>query len=362
MIKTYLYFWAWLVIRIRKPFIIGITGSAGKTTTTEMIAHILSHKDAKNIGLVGYTVNNMNDDVGLPATLLRFNCWEDIPYHRLGKKLMLLFLLPFRVLYLIFWNYPKIMVLEIGIGNTGHMQRAIQLVTPNVAIVTNIGAAHLMRFNTVEGVAQEKGLLVRAVPASGLIILGEGHNYVSTLEKLAKAPVKKVTGEGNALSMNIAVVLCKHLGVSNDIMSVALRHFRNPDGRLNQLKLLNLVVIDDSYNANPLSVKYGLGILSSKIAKLGQRKVAILGIMDELGENSSHYHEEVGNYARNHVDLLVGVGSLSKYYVPDIWFENSEACAHQIGNFIQLDDCVFVKGSGSARMSRIVMQLKEKYS
>ncbi len=122
IVVPYLFFWARFVLWTRKPFIIGITGSAGKTTTTEMIAAVLTHQDAMRIvGLIGNTSKNMNDDIGLPLTVLQYDHW--LGGHN-SKKFWALCLLPYRALALATASqYPEILVLEYGTHWKGHLHR-----------------------------------------------------------------------------------------------------------------------------------------------------------------------------------------------------------------------------------------------
>jgi len=357
-LESYFIFWAHLVYRIRKPFIIGITGSVGKSTTTAMVAAVLSHPDAERIvGPVGCTFSNMNDNVGLAATLLRFEHVFEIPWSYPGRVALLLSL-PLRALRLLIGRYPKVMVLECGAGSTANLHRLVTIAPPDIAVVTRIGAAHLELMKTLDGVVQEKSALVRAVSPSGLVILGQGHDYVSQFEQVARAPVVKVDGQGVELSQNIARAVCRHMSVPDAVVSSGLKDFKNPEGRLNRLELAGMLVIDDTYNANPLSMKLGLDTLASTAGQ-GQRRLAILGSMSEMGEESRRYHEELGDYARSRADLLIGVGELSRHYAPDHWFDSSDACANEIEKLLRCDDCVLVKGSASARMSRVVTKLRE---
>jgi UDP-N-acetylmuramoyl-tripeptide--D-alanyl-D-alanine ligase len=357
-LESWLVFWARLAFRIHKPFIIGITGSVGKSTTTAVVAHVLSHRDATRIvGRVGNTFGNMNDDVGVSATLLRYDHVLELPwaYHR---RLGMLFAIPIRALRTLLDDYPKVMVLECGAGWTGHLERVARIAPPDIAVVTRIGAAHLEKLKTLEGVVREKGALVRAAPSTGLVILGQGHDYVAQLEALARAPVLKVPGQGLELSQNIARAICGHMGVPDTAAEAALRDFKRPEGRLNRLEFPEMTIIDDTYNANPLSMQLALDALNDG-ALSRRRRVAVLGHMSELGAEAPRYHIELGAYARSRVDVLIGVGELAKLYDPDGLFDDSAACAAELESLLRPGDVVLVKGSASAKMSAIIRKLRE---
>ena len=355
-VAVYLHFWARLVVLVRKPVIIGITGTVGKTTAIEMIASVLKQPEVESlIGEVGCAENNMNDDLGLPATLLQFiDLKDEYPPSRLRTAC----LAPFRALRIIAGidPYPKVFVLEFGAGWGGHIARLAQLARPDIAVVTTIGAGHLERLKTLEGVALEKMALVKAVPPSGLVILGKGHDFVAQFTKAAQSQVILADGKGMEFGENAARAICQRLQIPDAVVDAGLRAFKPPKGRLNLIKLNGLTVIDDSYNANPLSMKYGLDVLS-KAAETGSRRVAVLGFMAELGSEGLQYHKEIGAYARSRADLLIGVGELAKHYDADHWFESSEECAECVTSLLRPRDCVLVKGSSSARTRKIVEKL-----
>ena len=123
------------------------------------------------------------------------------------------------------------------------------------------------------------------------------------------------------------------------------------------LELGALTVIDDAYNANPLSMRLGLDTLA-EWATPGQRRVAILGAMAELGPDSPRFHLEIGAYARERADAVVGVGALAQHYGADRLYDTSAACAEQIPKLVRRGDIVFVKGAHSLEMPRVVNALE----
>ena len=225
-------------------------------------------------------------------------------------------------------------------------------------MVTTIGPAHLVRLKTIDGVLREKGAVVQAVPPSGLVVLGQDHDHVGRLEALAQAPVVKLPGRGLELSARIARTVARRLEVSDEVVDAALETFEPPDGRLRLWRLDHLTVLDDSYNANPLSMKLGLETLGT-MAAAGKRRVAVLGDMSELGEEAPRFHREIGALARRSADLLVGVGELARYYEPDQWYSTSRACAKDIECLLEAEDCVLVKGSHAVHMKCIVQKLEK---
>jgi UDP-N-acetylmuramoyl-tripeptide--D-alanyl-D-alanine ligase len=160
------------------------------------------------------------------------------------------------------------------------------------------------------------------------------------------------------LSQNISREVARHMGVPGDVVEAALREFKSPQGRLTRLDLPGLTVIDDTYNANPLSMKLGLDSLA-EIAAAGGRRIAILGGMAELGDDTPRHHEAIAAHARARVDVLVGVGELARHYQPDHWFESTRDCAERIDDLIGAGDCLLLKGSASVRLWDLVPKLRE---
>jgi UDP-N-acetylmuramoyl-tripeptide--D-alanyl-D-alanine ligase len=354
-ISAYLFAWARVVFRARRPLVIGITGSVGKTTTKEVIAACLMHADLRPyVGSVGKTPANMNNTRGVPLVLLGFQDW---PRSR-AQSLAWLAAVPWRALALAtFRSYPRVLVLEFAAGPKGDIARTARLAPPTVSAVTAIGPAHLEAFGTIENIAREKGALVRHTSPAGLVILGADNQYAAALERDAPAPVVKVHGRGRELSENIARAVCGFLKVPQELTERVIAERPPVKGRLDTIDLGTITVIDDSYNANPLSMQLGLDTLAERGG--GRRRVAILGDMKELGPEGPRYHRDIGAAARTRADLIVGVGPLAKHYQPDSWFATSRECADAIPNLVLPGDYLLVKGSNSVDLPIVVKRLKQ---
>jgi len=352
----YLAFWTRLLLKNRKPKIIGITGTAGKTTVTQMLGHVLMHKAAKPyIGTALRTSGNRNGDYGIRASILN----TSIDYYTSNDKLKLFLAAPFKAIGQSFFkSYPNVLVLEYGTFSKGHIHDLVKLAPPYISIVTNIGPAHLERHKTVEGVYYEKRALVQGANPDGLVVLGSGHDFVDRLKQDAKAPVVVLEGRGTELAKEICIVVCNHFGMPKGAVEEALKDYKVPAGRLNRFKSGNFDIIDDAYNANPLSMQLGLDTLAKENPVNG-RRVALLGVMAELGELSEKYHEEIGIFAKGKADFIIGVGEGTQKYNPDVWFADSAQCAGNLHTVLRDNDTVLVKGSNAAKMGVVIDELKK---
>ena len=349
----YLRFWARFVVRRRKPVVVGITGSVGKTTTKETVAAVL-RKGEPSVGLTWATPRNMNNDWGVALTLLGYRGWAP----RRNSEVVRALTVPLRALWMVTWGrYPRVLVLEVGADPMERTERTVALVRPDIGVVTVVGPAHLSKFGTVERIAEVKGLVVRAVPPSGLVVLGADSEVASAMDRFAQAPVVKVPGKGRALSEAIARVVGDRLGVPAEQAERALAEGVTVRGRQQEIDFRGGTLVNDAFNANPLSVTYGLERLAER-ARPGQRRVAVLGEMAEMGDDEARYHREMAPTARASADVVVGVGPLARLYEPDHWFETSEDCAEALPALLHDGDYVLVKGSHSSHLSVVVKALQ----
>jgi len=219
-IDAYLGWLARLVVRARRPRVVGVTGSVGKTTTKDVIAAVLSHPDARPVvGTVFKTYQNLNNNRGLPLTVLGYRNWPSTRADLAWR----LCVAPFRAMKLaLVGPYPDVLVLEYAAADDSDMAWLVTLVRPLVAVVTAIGPAHLEYFRTVERIVEAKGALVRGVDPAGLVVVSGDNAYASGMDTQARARVVKVPGRGRALSENIAREVTGFFGVPDQTIETAL--------------------------------------------------------------------------------------------------------------------------------------------
>jgi len=344
------------------PVLIGVAGSNGKTTTKEMLSSIL--RAAAGDEHVLATQGNLNNDIGLPLTLLRLRS-----VHR--------------------WC-----AIELGMNHKGEIGYLAQIARPTVAVVTNAQREHLEFMGSVDEVAEENAAILRALPDGGTAVINADDEHVETFRSAAGARRKvdfaldrgaSVTGRyelmplsssiriqcGNSEAfatlaipgvhnvMNaLAAAACAYAaGISAEAIGRGLSAFRPYTGRL-QVKQSSegMTVIDDTYNANPDSVRAAIDVL----AGASGRTLLILGDMGEVGDEGPDFHSEVGRYAKERgISSVLALGESTVHTVaafgPDArHFATIEDLTEAIARVHDKGTTVLVKGSRFMRMERVV--------
>jgi UDP-N-acetylmuramoyl-tripeptide--D-alanyl-D-alanine ligase len=348
--------------------LIAVTGSNGKTTTKEMIAAILAAAFAGSDAVLA-TQGNFNNDIGLPLTLLRLNA-----AHRAA-------------------------IIEMGMNHPGEIGYLTHLARPTVALVTNAQRAHLLGMGSLDAIALEKGTIYDGLDADGVAVINVDDPHAA-IWRQANAGRRTVSfgldvaadvhgrvrvhgletelhfitpaGEGavdlalpglhNARNALAAVAATFAAGVPLTAISAGLAAFRGVKGRLQRRAGLNgAVVLDDTYNANPDSVRAGIDVLASTIG----RKVLVLGDMGEIGDAAAQYHDEIGGYAKSAgVDALYALGEASaiaarNFGVGAQHYKKLEDLIDALKSELAANTTVLVKGSRFMRMERVTDAIAE---
>lgn len=350
--------------------VVAITGSNGKTTVKEMLAAIL-RAETGGADAVLATEGNLNNDIGLPQMLLRLR-----PAHQYA-------------------------VFEMGMNHAGEIDYLAQLARPDVALVNNALTAHIGLLGSVEAIARAKGEIFNGLSDAGLAVFnaddphaglwreanarrsivdfGQGpgakvrgriapHPFGSHLAIAlpgAELDVElQVPGEHNAMNALAAAAAAFALDVSHRSIVAGLSGFTGVKGRLQKKPALHgSVFIDDTYNANPDSVKAALAVLARQPGK----KLLVLGDMGELGTDAAALHAQIGRAARESgADRLFALGDLSKETVAAfgrgaMHFERIEELLAELENALDADTTVLVKGSRFMQMERVVNSFMETH-
>ena len=343
--------------------VVAITGSNGKTTVKEMLAAILKVATADDASVLA-TQGNLNNDIGLPMTMLN-----------LGKQ-------------------HRYAVLEMGMNHTGELSYLSNLAKPNVALVNNAGTAHIGELGSLEAIANAKGEIFEGLADGGTAIINaddvfanlwknlaskhqqvtfglkakadvtakyELHAASSDLELIAPSGTVKFTlpapGLHNVSNALAAASAALALNVSLENIATGLSNFAGVKGRLQTKQgFAGAKVIDDTYNANPMSMKAAIDVLK---ASAGQR-IFVMGDMAELGADAASMHAEIGAYAKTAgIEKFYALGELTKNAVTSfganaMHFETIQALAESLKNMMNAETTVLVKGSRSMRMERVV--------
>lgn len=363
--------------------VVGITGSVGKTSTKEMIASVLSQKYN-----VHKTEGNFNNEIGLPLTILKIR------------------------------EEHEVAVLEMGISDFGEMHRLAEIANPDICLITNIGLCHLENLIDRDGILKAKTECFSHMRPNGVAVLNGDDDklctqtkvngrkavfygiaaeeesdvpdreiYASNVEAIGLTGTKAVihvqmdtadgsleeeifeaeipiAGEHNVYNALAAVGVARELGLSTAEMKRGIEAVQTIGGRSNLIHRNGLTIIDDCYNANPVSMKASIDVLS----KAEGRKIAVLGDMGELGAEERKLHFSVGeHFAQKGIDMLFCAGELSMEIVsgvvlasPDTQvhhFGTKEALIQELKEICQEGDTILVKASHFMNYQEIVKVL-----
>ena len=309
--------------------VVGITGSTGKTSTKDILAALCTPAARTVAAEASY-----NNEIGVPLTLCRLE------------------------------PDTEVCILELAMRGFGQIAELCEIARPEIGVVTNVGPAHLELVGSLDGVLRAKGELVAALPPGGTAIVPEGFPVERDdidVVRLAEVEFSVEDGRANVggVSFNVgsrhqaanaaaALAALDALGLPRPrSVDVDFSRWRGEEIELPGGGLL----INDAYNANPVSMKAALNYLAERAG--GRRRVAILGEMAELGPGAPEFHRQIGEEAaRVGVDALVAVGELARGYLEgasDVpvarWVADAPAAAGAAQEIVQAGDCVLVKAS-----------------
>ena len=339
--------------------IVAVTGSAGKTSTKDIIAALLS------VRLVtGKTHGNFNNHIGLPLSLLR------IPVN------------------------AQVAVLELGMNHAGEIRDLCAIAEPQIGVVTNVGYAHVENFSSIDGVAAAKRELVEALPSTGTAVLNADDHRVAAFAASHKGPCityglaegatvrasdVELTASGVSFTVNRVAFKTQLTGihaVRNILAGIAVSSLFEiqPPELVSAVAALNpgkmrgerfhwqgITILDDSYNSNPEAARNMLDVL---LQQGGNRRIAVLGEMLELGHMSRHLHRDLGAYAAS-VDLLIGIHGDAAAMVEEaalqthaLFFETPQAAGDFLRTFVQSGDVVLFKGSRGTKVELALARMQ----
>jgi UDP-N-acetylmuramoyl-tripeptide--D-alanyl-D-alanine ligase len=339
--------------------VIGVTGSAGKTSTKDIIAAMLSIKMP-----VGKTIGNLNNHVGVPLSLLR---------------------LP---------RESQVAVIELAMNHAGEIRDLCALARPNMGVVTNVGHAHMESFSSIEGVAAAKRELIESLPSDGIAVLNADDPLVSQFASAhpgktitfglsessdVRATEVELTGEGlrfrvantlfesplagrhNLMNLLAGIAVAREFGIPARDLTEVVKNFTPGAMRGERFLHNGILILNDCYNSNPDAARAMIDALRDTPAK---RRIAVLGEMLELGRWAEALHRDVGSYAaRQGIDVLVGIRGEARHlvdaareagYAVDaaFFFSDPTEAGDQIRRIAQPGDVILFKGSRGTHIER----------
>lgn len=313
--------------------VIALTGSAGKTTTKELLRSLLS-----TVGKTYATEGNFNNHIGLPMTIL--NCPRDAEF----------------------------LVLEMGTNHPGEIAALCSIAGPDAALITNIGNAHLEFFGSQEAIAREKGSLFASLRPGAVAVAGADNRFLDVLRSMCPSLVIEadvgqdwirdqlqgvLPGEHNVANAAIAFALAEKFGVSREMAAAAFSSVSVPGSRWRKIERNAVTFIDDSYNANPEAMIAALDAFAAMPCK--GKRVAVLGDMLELGPESERLHRKVFDHAMSlGIPLVIGVGEMSSKCLCHLVYKSLDRLKCKFRFDVSAGDLVLLKASNSMKLGELI--------
>lgn len=309
--------------RSLKARVVGLTGSAGKTTTKEFLKAFLACPG---------TEGNFNNHIGLPLTIL--NCPDDAAF----------------------------LVLEMGTNHPGEIKALCDIAEPDVGVIASIGTAHIEFFGTQEGIAEEKGTLFASTRDFNVVSSTCGR--IDVLRRLSRPRLVEVDvssaalpcplpGAHNVSNMMLAYATARELGVSHEACAARLGDFALPGARWRVSEKWGATFIDDTYNANPDSMVAALDAFAA--TPCDGRRIAVLGDMFELGERSLELHRKVFDHAMSlGIPLVIGVGETSSQCLCHLVYKRVADLKKRFRADVSAGDLVLLKASHAMRLGDLI--------
>jgi UDP-N-acetylmuramoyl-tripeptide--D-alanyl-D-alanine ligase len=351
--------------------LIGITGSAGKTTTKEMIATLVAteRRTHKSWG-------NFNNQIGAPL------CLDNMP------------------------DDAQVVVSEMGMNHAGEIAEIAGLMRPHVGVYTNIAPVHIEHFGTIEGIAAAKRELLENVTPGGTIVINNDNEHVVRISKGFEGRIVTygadtdaqyrarnirergllgthftleaegasrefdlaMPGRHNLDNLIAAIATARAIGISWNGIERGVKNVQPAYHRGVILQVRGATIYDDTYNSNPYALKRTLELMTQ--ADTNGRRIAVVGDMLELGEHEERFHKEAGREMPKSIDIVIAVGTRGNWVLEGAreagfkngalhHFDNAEAAGHFLTGFIQPDDLVLIKGSRGVGLDKAVAILEE---
>lgn len=348
----------WARAKWGRPMV-AVTGSAGKTTTKDVIAELLGVRMA-----VGKSAGNLNNHLGLPLSLLRMTETADVG------------------------------VTELGMNHRGEIRFLASLAQPQIGVVTNVGYAHIESFDSIDGIALAKRELIEALPPDGTAVLNADDARVLEFRNVHAGPVvtygispvagilaqdveldtegvsfkvegvplrSRLMGRHGVSNILAGIAVARVFGIATADLRDAIAELKPGKMRGERHRWRGVTVLDDSYNSNPDAARAMIDVLRDEPAR---RRIAVLGEMLELGSWAGALHEKIGEYAAGAgIDVIVGVRGAARQLVkmakangvPDdraIFFDEPEETGNFLREFVRPGDAILFKGSRGTHVER----------